>query len=75
MHNLALFYTWLSFTIAPRICADAGVCVCVTERVSSGLLLLNCLPGECGNLESNECSGEARPPTIFRTYSRRTRRY
>lgn len=43
--------------------------------MSSGLLLLNCLPGERGNLESNECSGEARPPTTFRIYSRRTRRY
>lgn len=45
------------------------------EGVSSGQLLANYLPKELGNLESNERSGEARPPTIVRIYSRRTRRY
>lgn len=40
---------------------------------SFGQLLLNYLPGELGNLESNEHSRESRPPTTI--YSKRTRRH
>lgn len=42
---------------------------------SSGQPLLNYLPGELGNLESNEHSRESRPPTPAPIYSKRTRRY
>ena len=47
-----------------------SVCVCCCDGGgSSGQLRLNCVPRELGNLESNECSGEARPPTTVRIYS------
>lgn len=72
MHNPALFTPLcVIFDSTECVC----VCVSVTGRGASGQLLLNCLPGELGNLESNEHSGEARPPTPVRIYSRRTRRY
>ena len=43
--------------------------------VSFGQLLWNCLPRALSSLKSNEHSGEARPPTRVRIYSRRTRKY
>lgn len=73
MHNPALFTPLcVIFDSIESVCGR--VCVSVTGG-SSGQLLLNCLPRELGNLESNEHSGEARPPTTVRKYSRRTRRY
>lgn len=59
-------------------CASVSVCFCGWRGVvlgSAGQMPVNCLPGEPGNLESNEHSGEGRPPTTVGIYSRRTRRY
>lgn len=76
MYNPALFTPLcVIFDSVESFCGWVCVFVYLGGGGSSGQLLLNCLPWELNNLESNERSGEARPPTTVRIYSRRTRRY